>query len=774
MGWFAIVFAALCSSGVRASTILPGFIAAVPETLEPPKADDLGFKKSGTELYVSPKHNSWRIYSKGEGYLDRSYNPAQILRSDRPWEEDQNFCIVGREYEGEVTGDWCWNYLTREDNDDWVFTKIVGTNKDDKIIGSSNSNGNYSGWKFGEIIVAGKGDDIVIGDHGDDHIFGGAGEDVLHGDDGDDVIVGNEAGDDSPDMDIIFSGSGSDTVYAQGGDDWIYTDEIANNNLDWLSGGTGADTFVISQPFGDMGTPGWTLDAMDLILGFSNDVFDLYFAGFLPKWKITKEIAPMSLDIVKWIIDGVPDETVDPPHKGRCIIADFNPLQDRILVQLDPHRMSPNVSIQPANNGENAWILTSDGFDLCYVNRAPAEDIFGDDVNYIGSTPSDILIKMLQQNAKVVGGGKFALGIEQDPNWYDHLVEPPEALADTDNGRFLMIGNWAGYVTIGSAGHDHLIGNDHPNGDALYGYALDIEGGDVIAVKDGDDILRGYGGDDLLAGGTGFNQIYGGDGDDTVSFAHARTGVVVDMERTGQWHEETFFAAWNGFNIVDEYDPDEDISLTGKDGYDWVFGVEGVIGGPYDDEIFGNDLPNTIFGGAGYNTVRGRGGSDTFVMTDGGTAVVLDFDIDEGDILLIDRESSNMNLMHKNYHITDLVYYHQDGDLYIEIKSSGETVAILSGVTMSNSIWESVQIKNDRDTTRTCIEAKDGSTGFCTYDNSGYGLHCKAQWNCEGAWKCIAGVNRCYESCLFRKCNRESDCCTGQWCMSGSCITAEH
>eukprot|EP00127_Corallochytrium_limacisporum_P001038 Clim_evm1s35 gene=Clim_evmTU1s35 len=151
-----------------------------------------------------------------------------------------------------------------------------------------------------------------------------------------------------------------------------------------------------------MGTPGWTLDAMDLILGFSNDVFDLYFAGFLPKWKITKEIAPMSLDIEKWIIDGVPDETVDPPHRGRCIIADFNPLQDRILVQLDPHRMSPNVSIQPANNGENAWILTSDGFDLCYVNRAPAEDIFGDDVNYIGSTPSDILIKMLQQNAKVV------------------------------------------------------------------------------------------------------------------------------------------------------------------------------------------------------------------------------------------------------------------------------------------------------------------------------------------------------------------------------------
>eukprot|EP00127_Corallochytrium_limacisporum_P001077 Clim_evm3s38 gene=Clim_evmTU3s38 len=375
----------------------------------------------------------------------------------------------------------------------------------------------------------------------------------------------------------------------------------------------------------------------------------------------------MSLDIVKWMIDGTPQKMVDPPHKGRCIIADFNPMQDRILIQLDPHRLAPNVSIRTANNGENAWILTSDGFDLCYVNWAPPDEIFGADVSHIGATPSDILIKMLQQNAKLVGGGKFGLVGETSPTWLDELVEPPQALDNTENGRFLLIGNWGGYVTIGSSDNDHLIGNDHPNGDALYAYALSFEGGDVVAVKDGDDILRGYGGPDILAGGSGFNQIYGGEGEDTVSYAHARTGIAVDMEHTGEWHGDTFFVAWNGFSS-DPYDPDVDVSMTGKDGYDWVFDVENIIGGPYNDQIHGNSLPNVIYGGPGHNTVSGRGGGDTFFMTEGGTSEILDFDPAEGDLIVLDPEPYGIGKRHANYHILDLVYDQKDENLHLETK----------------------------------------------------------------------------------------------------------
>eukprot|EP00127_Corallochytrium_limacisporum_P001079 Clim_evm5s38 gene=Clim_evmTU5s38 len=747
---------------------------AAPETLEPPDIDEIHFEPSGKRLYESPSHANYEVWSKGEGYIDRSYDPAQILRVDRPWESGVMGCWAKKEYGGQTTEDWCMNYLIKDNSAFFhVFTKFIGTDVDDKMIGATYNSGHLSGWRQNEIFVAGKGNDIVRGEHGNDHIFGGLGNDRLHGDSGDDTIVGNEAGDDSPDMDIIFSGSGSDTVYAQAGDDWIYTDNLEHNNLDWLSGGTGSDTFVISQPFGpDMGSTGWTLNAMDLLVGFGNDMIDLYFTSFLPSRKIGKEIAPMSLDIVKWILAGSPQQTRDPPHQGRCTIADFNPLQDRILVQLDPHRMSPNVSIKPANNGENAWVLTSDGFDLCYVNWAPADEIFGDDVNYIGSTPSDILIKMLQQNAKVVGGGKFALGIELHPNWYDDLVDPPETLDDTENGSFLMIGNWGGYVTIGSADHDHLIGNDHPNGDALYAYALDIKGGDVIAVKDGDDILRGYGGPDLLAGGSGFNQLYGGEDRDTVSFAHARTGIVADMKRTGEWHGDTFFVAWNGYNLVDEYDPNEDVSLTGRDGYDWVFDVENIIGSRYNDEIHGNDQKNYIYGGSGYNTVSGRGGDDTFFMTDEGTTKILDYNPGEGDNISMDRESYDMNLMDPTYNLHDLVYYHQDGDLYFEVKSSSQTIAILPDTTMSQDIWHRFRVENDLDTNRFCIEDRDGTFGHCRHvHNNSSGKSCKGDWMCNqdeyhecNQGKCWAGCRPYGAPCDYYGQEYNGGCCYPYYC----------
>eukprot|EP00127_Corallochytrium_limacisporum_P001076 Clim_evm2s38 gene=Clim_evmTU2s38 len=272
MGLPPIAVAALCCPLVQAATVLPGFMAAVPETLEPPTGSSISYAGLGVEVYSSPSHAGKQIKSKAVGYISQGYDPPQVLRYDRPWEDGKNICRATKDYEGETTADWCWNFLSRDDNnhDDWVFTKILGSKQNDKMIGATSNSNHYSGWRQSEIFEGKGGNDTVRGEHGDDYIFGGPGCDRLHGDSGDDTIVGNEAGDDSPDMDIIFTGTGSDTVYAQAGDDWIYTDQLEDNNLDWLSGGTGADTFVISQPFGpNMGSDGWTLDAIDLLLGLA-------------------------------------------------------------------------------------------------------------------------------------------------------------------------------------------------------------------------------------------------------------------------------------------------------------------------------------------------------------------------------------------------------------------------------------------------------------------------------------------------------------------------
>eukprot|EP00127_Corallochytrium_limacisporum_P007129 Clim_evm2s243 gene=Clim_evmTU2s243 len=782
MGWFAIILTALCCPLVRAGTVVPGLITASPETMEPPEVDDIEFWHARYQL----RGGSKEILSRGEAWINLDYNPPR-LEGYEPYAYTITSCesyptrsahTIPSMYHDKLDKIWCGNPQQKELNElpRKLYTKIVGSDVSDHMLGAYaagvNKDSVNSGYNHNEIFVMGKGDDIVIGACGNDSIFGGPGSDVLHGDEGDDLIVGNEAGDDSPDMDIIFSGPGSDTVYAQGGDDWIYTDEIGENDLDWLSGGTGHDTFVISVPkFKDGGIQEWTLEAGDLFLGFGNDIIDLIFTAYFPAKKIGKEIAPMSLDIVKWLIDGAPGNTKDPPHKGRCVIADFNPLQDRILVQLDPYRLSPNISVQPANNGENAWVLTQDGFDLCYVNWAPADEMFGEQASYIGDEANDILIKTLQRNLRIIGGGKFALGVEVDPQWYEDVVdeEMPGALDETEGTRYLMIGNWGGHLHVGSSGRDHVIGSDNENGDILYGYAVDVRGGDVIAVKDGDDILRGFGGPDVLAGGSGFNQIYGGEGEDSVSYAHTWTSIIVDMERTGEWHGDEFFVAWNGFNFVNSYDPDEDIFQTGRDGHDWVFGVENVIGGLYDDEIYGNGESNVIAGGAGYNTLRGGGKNDTFVMTDAGTNEILDFDATEGDFLVIDRETYTMNLMDTDYHVHDLVYYHQDGSLYIEIKSSRKTVAIMPGVTMNQGVWNQMRVENDRQKSRNCIEDRDGTTGFCLFNGTSNLMECKGNWMCNGSYTCHSSLGKCsYDPpCLpmNSSCGGSKKCCSGMNCV---------
>ncbi len=108
-----------------------------------------------------------------------------------------------------------------------------------------------------DTIYGAGGDDTFFGDAGEDYIEGGEGNDEIHGGaqydtifagDGDDVVWGDSGRDTVHlgDGDDIFwdseqTGShGRDTVYGGEGDDQIH---IAGGN-DWVSGGSGADTFI--------------------------------------------------------------------------------------------------------------------------------------------------------------------------------------------------------------------------------------------------------------------------------------------------------------------------------------------------------------------------------------------------------------------------------------------------------------------------------------------------------------------------------------------------
>jgi Ca2+-binding RTX toxin-like protein len=90
-------------------------------------------------------------------------------------------------------------------------------------------------------LYGGDGNDRLVGHEGDDYIVGGGGNDDLYGLDGDDVLYGSD-GDDE-----LSGGDGHDRLYGQagndaldGGTDWVH---------DFLSGGTGADTFETESVF---------------------------------------------------------------------------------------------------------------------------------------------------------------------------------------------------------------------------------------------------------------------------------------------------------------------------------------------------------------------------------------------------------------------------------------------------------------------------------------------------------------------------------------------
>ncbi|HBB55478.1 MAG TPA: hypothetical protein DCZ49_04750, partial [Hyphomonadaceae bacterium] len=91
---------------------------------------------------------------------------------------------------------------------------------------------------------------------------------------------------------------------------------------------------------------------------------------------------------------------------------------------------------------------------------------------------------------------------------------------NASNGDVLVaIENITGSSTAG----DTLIGNDAAN--ILTG----LGGDDVLTGGGGDDVLLGGDGNDVLDGGSGVNSLDGGAGNDTVSFASAQSGVIVDL-----------------------------------------------------------------------------------------------------------------------------------------------------------------------------------------------------------------------------------------------------
>ncbi len=144
------------------------------------------------------------------------------------------------------------------------------------------------------------------------------------------------------------------------------------------------------------------------------------------------------------------------------------------------------------------------------------------------------------------------------------------------------------------------VGSDPATGTADIVYHADSTGSaltadTLLAVEDGK-------GEAVLVSSPGNDLLEGGHGIDTVSYATANAGVVVDL------------------NLVGQQD-------TGGGGLDTLVRIDNLIGSDYHDTLIGNASDNVLIGGRGDDLLTGGGGNDTFVWQKGDTGhdTVTDF-----------------------------------------------------------------------------------------------------------------------------------------------------
>ncbi|WP_210643394.1 retention module-containing protein [Pseudomonas sp. Tri1] len=140
----------------------------------------------------------------------------------------------------------------------------------------------------------------------------------------------------------------------------------------------------------------------------------------------------------------------------------------------------------------------------------------------------------------------------------------------------------AGHTLTGTTGDDVLMAGDGDN-------TLNAgDGNDILSAGSGNNTLHGGAGDDLLYSGTGNDLLDGGTGNDTASYAHATTGVTVNLG---------LLAAQN----------------TVGAGTDTLAGIENLVGSNFNDTLTGDGASNRINGGLGHDVLNGGGGDDLLI-----------------------------------------------------------------------------------------------------------------------------------------------------------------
>lgn len=236
---------------------------------------------------------------------------------------------------------------------------------------------------------------------------------------------------------------------------------------------------------------------------------------------------------------------------------------------------------------------------------------------------------------------------------------PLPEIGNLDNERFSVMsynsaangikaGHAVSYMSLDVAALQTLYGanTDYASGDSTY--ALTNARSAPLSLAEGN-----------MSIGQAYACIWDGGGDDTISYASAGRGVVLNLNAaTLDKSIDLGLDALRGLDAVDDLSKQQRKELFGDawtaggswsyvkgqvGGYSIANGavIENAIGGDKRDLLIGNSADNELTGGAGRDTLYGHGGNDIltggagadiFVYSEG--AIISDFNAAEGDILV--------------------------------------------------------------------------------------------------------------------------------------------
>lgn len=163
-------------------------------------------------------------------------------------------------------------------------------------------------------------------------------------------------------------------------------------------------------------------------------------------------------------------------------------------------------------------------------------------------------------------------------------------------------------------------GDDLLRGDALNDVLFGGTGNDRLEGGAGDDTLYGDDGNDVFAPGAGYDLLRGGTiagvdaGTDTVDYSQETGALAVVVNLRDSLSFITGGPTLQKFTARDSYG-----------GIDTLTGIENIVTGAGNDEIYGDIFANRFDAGAGNDRLTGGGGADTLIGGSGNDTYFLGF-----------------------------------------------------------------------------------------------------------------------------------------------------